>query len=89
MWHILQIMDSKMDSGYVRPGENFEQALEYNYDVTRDLSPSEVIGVMDQLLSHEVCRLMFRRTALDLMVVLKFTFTSLRILFSFFRWPGI
>jgi hypothetical protein len=53
--HIIQIMDSKMDSGYVGPGESCDQALEDHYDVMRELSPSEVLGVMDQLLSHEVC----------------------------------
>lgn len=49
-----QIMDSKMDSGYIAPGENHAQALEDDYDVRRDLTPEEVVGLMDQLLCHEV-----------------------------------
>lgn len=49
-----QIMDSKMDSGYIAPGENIAQALEDDYDVRRQLTPEEVIGLMDQLLCHEV-----------------------------------
>jgi hypothetical protein len=49
-----QIMDSKMDSGYIAPGENLAQALEDDYDVRRPLTPEEVIGLMDQLLCHEV-----------------------------------
>lgn len=47
-------MDSKMDSGYIAPGENLAQALEDDYDVRRPLTPEEVIGLMDQLLCHEV-----------------------------------
>lgn len=43
-----------MDSGYIAPGENYAQALEDDYDVTRELSPEETLGVMDQLLCHEV-----------------------------------
>lgn len=49
-----QIMDSKMDSGYIAPGENQAQALEDDYDVRQELTPEEVIGLMDQLLCHEV-----------------------------------
>lgn len=49
-----QIMDSKMDSGYIAPGENLAQALEDDYDVRRPLTPEEVVGLMDQLLCHEV-----------------------------------
>ncbi|KAJ5788742.1 NatC N(alpha)-terminal acetyltransferase Mak10 subunit [Penicillium paradoxum] len=49
-----QIMDSKMDSGYIAPGENLAGALEDDYDVRRPLTPEEVIGLMDQLLCHEV-----------------------------------
>lgn len=48
-------MDSKMDSGYLGPGENQAHALEDDYDVTRELSPEEVLGVMDELVCHEVC----------------------------------
>jgi N-alpha-acetyltransferase 35, NatC auxiliary subunit len=43
-------MDSKMDSGHVEPGET----LEDEYDVLRELLPEEVIGIMDQILCHEV-----------------------------------
>lgn len=46
-------MDSKMDSGYIAPVENHAQALEDDYDVRRTLTPEEVVGLMDQLLSHE------------------------------------
>lgn len=47
-------MDSKMDSGYIAPGENHAQALEDDYDVRRSLTPEQVVGLMDQLLCHEV-----------------------------------
>lgn len=47
-------MDSKMDSGYIGPGENQAQALEDDYDVTRELTPEEMLGIMDELLCHEV-----------------------------------
>lgn len=47
-------MDSRMDSGYIGPGENQAQALEDDYDVTRQLTPEEVLGIMDELLCHEV-----------------------------------
>ncbi|KAL1970414.1 hypothetical protein VTN77DRAFT_5575 [Rasamsonia byssochlamydoides] len=50
----LEIMDSKMDSGYLGPGENTAEALEDDYDVMRELQPQEVLGVMDQLLCHEM-----------------------------------
>ena len=43
-------MDPKMDSGYLAPGE----ILEDEYDVLRPLSPEETIGIMDELLCHEV-----------------------------------
>lgn len=43
-----------MDSGYIAPGENQAQALEDDYDVRQELTPEEVIGLMDQLLCHEV-----------------------------------
>ncbi len=45
-----QIMDSKMDSGHLGPGET----LEDEYNVLRNLVPEEVIGIMDQILCHEV-----------------------------------
>ncbi|EEA23234.1 N-alpha-acetyltransferase, non-catalitic subunit [Talaromyces marneffei ATCC 18224] len=50
----LEIMDSKMDSGYLGPGESHAEALEYDYDVMRELQPEEVLGLMDQLLCHEM-----------------------------------
>lgn len=43
-------MDSKMDSGYLAPGET----LEDDYNVMRELLPEEVVGIMDQLLGLEV-----------------------------------
>lgn len=43
-------MDPKMDSGCVKPGDEFEEL----YDVSRPLLPEEVIGIIDQLLCHEV-----------------------------------
>jgi len=43
-------MDSKMDSGFLHPGEEFEE----QYDVGRPLLPDEVLGIIDQLLCHEV-----------------------------------
>ncbi|KAI9840780.1 MAG: hypothetical protein M1837_001310 [Sclerophora amabilis] len=46
----LEIMDPKMDSGYLNPGES----LEDDYDILRELLPEEVIGIMDQLLCHEI-----------------------------------
>lgn len=50
-------MDSKMDSGYLAPGET----LDHNYDVMKKLLPEEVIGIMDQLLCYEV-RLIHRES---------------------------
>ncbi|KAA6410043.1 MAG: amino-acid N-acetyltransferase subunit Mak10 [Lasallia pustulata] len=46
----LEIMDPKMDSGYLAPGE----MLEDDYDVLRELLPEEVIGIMDQMLCYEM-----------------------------------
>ena len=43
-------MDSKMDSGHLELGET----LDDEYDVLRRLLPEEVIGIMDQVLCHEV-----------------------------------
>ena len=39
-----------MDSGCLAPGETFQDT----YDVSRELDAEEVIGIMDQLLCHEV-----------------------------------
>ncbi|CEL01102.1 Putative Amino-acid N-acetyltransferase subunit Mak10 [Aspergillus calidoustus] len=49
----LEIMDSKMDSGYLGPEED-EQTLDDDYDVLRDLTPEQVVGIMDELLCHEM-----------------------------------
>jgi hypothetical protein len=43
-------MDSKMDSGFLEPGET----LEDDYDTLIPLLPEELIGIMDQLLCHEM-----------------------------------
>ena len=45
-----QIMDPKMDSGFLKEGES----LEDNFDVLSMLSPSETVGIMDQMICHEV-----------------------------------
>jgi hypothetical protein len=44
-------MDRKMDSGYLEPGETMED----EYDYSQTLLPEEIIGIIDQLLCHEVC----------------------------------
>ena len=43
-------MDPKMDSGYLVDGET----LEDDFDFSTDLSPAQVLGIMDQLLCFEV-----------------------------------
>lgn len=43
-------MDPKMDSGCTKPGDEMEEA----YDVCGPLLPEQVLGIMDQLLCHEV-----------------------------------
>jgi hypothetical protein len=43
-------MDSKLDSGYLNPGETFDDG----YDAQRPLSLEQVVGIMDQLLVQEV-----------------------------------
>ena len=43
-------MDPKMDSGCVESEEDLEEL----YDVSRTLLPEEVLGIIDQLLCHEV-----------------------------------
>jgi hypothetical protein len=40
-----------MDSGYLEPGETMED----DYDFGQTLLPEEIIGIIDQLLCHEVC----------------------------------
>ncbi|KAL4785481.1 Mak10 subunit, NatC N-terminal acetyltransferase-domain-containing protein [Aspergillus varians] len=49
----LEIMDPKMDSGYLGPEEN-GQGLEDDYNVLRDLAPEEAVWIMDELLCHEM-----------------------------------
>ncbi|KAH8726101.1 amino-acid N-acetyltransferase-like protein subunit Mak10 [Phaeosphaeriaceae sp. PMI808] len=46
----LEIMDPKMDSGFLQPGET----LEDDYDTLTPLLPEEVIGIMDELLCYEM-----------------------------------
>ncbi|KAF7960005.1 hypothetical protein EAE96_001606 [Botrytis aclada] len=46
----LEIMDPKMDSGYLAPGETMED----DYDFAQALLPEEVLGIIDQLLCHEM-----------------------------------
>ncbi|KAI1031705.1 hypothetical protein LB504_000666 [Fusarium proliferatum] len=46
----LEIMDPKMDSGCVESAEELEEL----YDVARPLLPEEVLGIIDQLLCHEM-----------------------------------
>jgi len=43
-------MDPKMDSGFLAPGETMED----EYDFSQALLPEEVLGIIDQLLCHEV-----------------------------------
>ena len=43
-------MDPKMDSGYLKPGETMQD----DYDFGQALLPEEIIGIIDQLLCHEV-----------------------------------
>lgn len=43
-------MDPKMDSGCLEA----EESLDVDYDVSRPLLPEEVLGIIDQLLCHEV-----------------------------------
>ena len=49
-------MDPKMDSACEDPHDELGEV----YDVGRELLPDEVLGIMDQLLCHEVCVLPFR-----------------------------
>ncbi|KAG0648103.1 mak10 [Hyphodiscus hymeniophilus] len=46
----LEVMDRKMDSGYLEPGETMED----EYDFGQALLPEEIIGIIDQLLFHEM-----------------------------------
>ncbi|KAF4510813.1 hypothetical protein G6O67_002676 [Ophiocordyceps sinensis] len=46
----LEIGDPKMDSGCIIAGDDFEEL----YDVSKLLLPEEVLGIIDQLLCHEM-----------------------------------
>ncbi|KAI4096133.1 MAG: hypothetical protein LQ344_001196 [Seirophora lacunosa] len=46
----LEIMDPKMDSGFLAEGE----PLEDTFNVLTELLPEEVVGLMDQMLCHEM-----------------------------------
>ncbi|KAH8203255.1 hypothetical protein TruAng_002553 [Truncatella angustata] len=46
----LEIMDPKMDSGCLADGESLDE----EYDVTRNLLPQEILGIIDQLLCLEM-----------------------------------
>ena len=50
-------MDAKMDSGLLEPGDT----LEDDYDVRREISAEEVVGVMDALLCLEVFPLIYEQ----------------------------
>ncbi|RYP51636.1 hypothetical protein DL768_003034 [Monosporascus sp. mg162] len=45
----LEIMDPKMDSGFLAEGESLDE----EYDVSRDLLPEEILGIIDQLFCLE------------------------------------
>lgn len=45
----IEIMDPKMDSGFLRPGDSTED----DYDVAQHLEPAQVVGIMDELLILE------------------------------------
>lgn len=59
-------MDPKMDSGCVKSPDELEEL----YDVSRPLLPEEVLGIIDQLLCHEVNELFTweRRRKTDLSI---------------------
>ncbi|KAI0202502.1 Mak10-domain-containing protein [Astrocystis sublimbata] len=46
----LEVMDRKMDSGLLDEGESLDE----EYDVTRELLPDEILGIIDQLLCLEM-----------------------------------
>lgn len=62
-------MDPKMDSGCVESTDELDEL----YDVNRPLLPEEVLGIIDQLLCHEVGLLFTRQEAK---------------LIRLSRWPG-
>lgn len=83
-----QIMDSKMDSGYLGPGQN--QNLEDDYDITRDLSAEEVLGVMDELLCYEVrARFRLRYIREEVLGCIRGFFLLRHSAAMWFRWLGI
>ncbi|KAL8899329.1 MAG: hypothetical protein Q9192_001623 [Flavoplaca navasiana] len=43
-------MDPKMDSGFLTQGETFED----EFDILKELLPEEMVGLMDQVLRHEM-----------------------------------
>lgn len=45
-----QIMDPKMDSGFLAPGETLEE----DFDALTELRPEEIIGIIDKLLCFEM-----------------------------------
>lgn len=54
-------MDPKMDTGYLAEGETMDD----DYDVTRNLLPEELLGIIDQLLCLEVsfpCKVTYAQT---------------------------
>lgn len=53
-------MDPKMDSGFLAAGET----LDDDYDTMRNLSPEEVIGIMDSMMCAEVCLSRARKSEL-------------------------
>lgn len=54
-----------MDSGCV----DSQDELEELYDVTKPLLPEEVLGIIDQLICHEVSKYLYHVTTLALIVV--------------------
>ncbi|KAF1952010.1 amino-acid N-acetyltransferas-like protein subunit Mak10 [Byssothecium circinans] len=46
----IEIMDTKMDSGFLQPNETLEET----FDPLAPLLPAELIGIMDQLLCYEM-----------------------------------
>lgn len=46
----LEIMDPKMDSGCLEPGETLKET----FDVMAEILPEELIGIMDQMLCYEM-----------------------------------
>lgn len=66
-----QIMDPKMDSGLLIPDKD---AAVDNFDPLQNMLPEEIIGIMDQLLSFEVCLVNERKLIINADMIS--------------RWPG-